>query len=101
MLILVLGAIVFGCAAYEAGNILGGVTGAVLGTGLSAKLLTLLVGGIAAVLLWLGSPRAVAYTLSIVVAFMGLVFLVTAVLLKPPLTGLLSGTLIPSLPSGS
>ena len=101
VLVMVLGAIVFGCAAYEAGNILGGVTGAVLGTGLSAKLLTLLVGGLAAALLWLGSPRAVAYTLSIVVAFMGLVFLVTAVLLKPPLTGLLSGTLIPSLPSGS
>lgn len=101
VLVMVLGAIVFGCAAYEAGNILGGVTGAVLGTGLSAKLLTLLVGGLAAALLWLGSPRAVAYTLSIVVAFMGLVFLVTAVLLKPPLTGLLSGTLVPSLPSGS
>ena len=101
VLVMVLGAIVFGCAAYQAGNILGGVTGAVLGTGLSAKLLTLLVGGIAAVLLWLGSPRTVAYVLSIVVAFMGLVFLVTAFLLKPPLAGLLSGTLIPSLPRGS
>jgi len=101
VLVMVLGAIVFGCAAYQTGNILGGVTGAVLGTGLSAKLLTLLVGGIAAVLLWLGSPRTVAYVLSIVVAFMGLVFLVTAFLLKPPLAGLLSGTLIPSLPRGS
>ncbi len=101
VLVMVLGAIVFGCAAYEAGNILGGVTGAVLGTGLSAKLLTLLVGGIAAVLLWLGSPKTVAYALSIVVAFMGLVFFVTAFLLKPSLTGLLSGTLIPSLPQGS
>ena len=101
VLVMVLGAIIFGCAAYQTGNILGGVTGAVLGTGLSAKLLTLLVGGIAAVLLWLGSPRTVAYVLSIVVAFMGLVFLVTAFLLKPPLAGLLSGTLIPSLPRGS
>ena len=101
VLVMVLGAIVFGCAAYQTGNILGGVTGAVLGTGFSAKLLTLLVGGIAAVLLWLGSPRTVAYVLSIVVAFMGLVFLVTAFLLKPPLAGLLSGTLIPSLPRGS
>ncbi len=101
VLVMVLGAIVFGCAAYQTGNILGGVTGAVLGTGLSAKLLTLLVGGIAAVLLWLGSPRTVAYVLSIVVAFMGLVFLLTAFLPKPPLTGLLSGTLIPSLPRGS
>jgi len=32
---------------------------------------------------------------------MGLVFLATAFLLKPPLAGLLSGTLIPSLPRGS
>ena len=101
VLVMVLGAIIFGCAAYQTGNILGGVTGAVLGTGFSAKLLTLLVGGIAAVLLWLGSPRTVAYVLSIVVVFMGLVFLVTAFLFKPPLAGLLSGTLIPSLPRGS
>ncbi|RMD96348.1 MAG: divalent metal cation transporter, partial [Calditrichaeota bacterium] len=36
VLILVLGAIILGCAAYEAGNILGGVAGAVLGTHLSA-----------------------------------------------------------------
>ncbi len=32
VLVMVLGAIVFGCAAYQTGNILGGVTGAVLGT---------------------------------------------------------------------
>ncbi len=37
VLLLVLGGIVLGCAAYEAGNILGGVAGAVLATGGVAK----------------------------------------------------------------
>ncbi len=51
----VLGAIVLGCAAYQAGNILGAVAGAGLQLGLSPKLLTLLIGGAAGLLLFFGS----------------------------------------------
>ncbi len=40
VVIIVLGAIVLGCAAYQAGNILGSVAGAGLQTNLSPKLLT-------------------------------------------------------------
>lgn len=101
ILALVLGAIVFGCAAYEAGNILGGVAGAALGTGISPKVLTLLIGGLASLVLWMGSTRAVAYTLSVVVAFMGMVFIVTAFTLKPPIGEFFTGSFIPSFPSGS
>lgn len=101
VLVLVLGAIIFGCAAYEAGNILGGVSGAVLGTRLSPTILTLAVGIIAGVILWLGTPRTVAYILSAFVAFMGLVFLITAFLLHPPITELVRGSFLPILPQGS
>ena len=80
MLVLVLGAIVLGCAAYEAGNILGGVAGAVLATGWSSKLLTLVSGTVAGCLLLFGAPKTVARVLSIFVAIMGIAFLVTAVL---------------------
>ncbi|CAN5817382.1 Nramp family divalent metal transporter [soil metagenome] len=101
VLVLVVGAVVLGNAAYEAGNILGGTAGASLGTGLSPTLLTLAIGGSAAVILWLGSPRAVAVLMSVVVAFMGVAFLVTAVLLRPPLAELVRGSVVPTLPSGA
>lgn len=100
-LLLVLGAIVFGCAAYEAGNILGGVSGAVLGTGYSEAILTILIGGLAGVILWLGTIRIVAYIMSIIVALMGGAFLVTAFILKPPLFELFQGSFVPMLPRGS
>lgn len=101
VLAVVLGAVVVGCAAYEAGNILGGVAGAELATGWSRAALTLAVGAIAAALLAAGSPRRVAYLLSALVALMGIAFLVTAALLDPPAGALAAGTLAPSLPQGS
>ncbi len=99
--LLVLGAVVVGCAAYQAGNILGGVAGATLATDLSAKLLTLILGLAAGVLLWFQPPRVVARLLSIIVAVMGIAFLVTAWRLHPPIADLFRGSLVPALPPGS
>jgi Mn2+/Fe2+ NRAMP family transporter len=101
LLLLVLGAIVIGCAAYEAGNILGGVAGAALGSGLPTWVLTLASGCLAGALLWFGAPHTVARLLSLFVAVMGVAFLLTAWRLQPPLTGLLAGTFRPGFPSGS
>ena len=85
LLWLVLGAIVLGCAAYEAGNILGGVEGASLATGLPRPVLTLASAVLAGLLLWLGSTRVVVTVLGLLVAVMGGGFLVTGLLLKPSL----------------
>jgi manganese transport protein len=101
VLALVLGAIVVGNAAYEAGNVLGAVAGASMGTDLPPAYLALGVGAVAGVLLWLGSPRAVAVVLSATVAVMGIAFLVTAALLAPPAGELLRGGLVPSTPEGA
>jgi Mn2+/Fe2+ NRAMP family transporter len=101
MLVLVFGAIVLGCAAYEAGNILGGVAGAALGTGLPPTLLTIFCGAGAAALLWLGAPRTVARALGIFVAVMGVAFLVTALWLKPAPLEVARGSLVPTFPEGS
>ena len=98
---MVLGAVVLGCAAYEAGNILGGVAGARLGLDVPPAALTLATGSLAALLLWFGSTAAVARALGALVALMGVTFLVCAFLVRPPVGELLSGTLVPSLPSGS
>jgi Mn2+/Fe2+ NRAMP family transporter len=99
--LLVLGAVVLGCAAYQAGNILGGAAGAALGTGLPAPWLSTAIGALAALLLLAGSPRTVARGLSLLVAVMGFAFLLTAWQLAPELSALLRGSLLPSRPPGS
>jgi manganese transport protein len=101
ILLLLFGAVLFGCAAYEAGNILGGVVGAELGTRLPPRLLTAICGAGAAVLLGLGAPRTVARLLSLLVAVMGAAFFVTAWWLLSDAGDLLKGALLPSMPSGS
>ena len=98
MLWLVLGAIVLGCAAYEAGNILGGVEGASLATGLSRPVLTAFSAVLAGLLLWLGSTRVVVTVLGALVAVMGGAFLLTGLLLKPPPGDVLRGLFVPSVP---
>lgn len=98
---LVVGAIVLGCAAYQAGNLLGAAAGAELATGLSPLVLALAFGVVAAGLLALGAPGTVANVLSITVAIMGLAFLVTA--LGGDLDGaaVLRGAFVPATPEGS
>jgi manganese transport protein len=101
VLLLVLGAVVLGNAAYEAGNILGAVAGARLGTDLSPQVLTLAIGAGAAAVLWMGSMRLVAPLLSITVAVMGVAIVTATFQLRPPLGAILHGSLVPSLPTGS
>lgn len=99
--VLVVVAILLGCAAYEAGNVLGGVTGAALALPLSPAALTLAVGTLAALLLWLGNPKTVARALAAFVALMGVAFLVSAALLAPPPGEIAAGALLPTLPAGA
>jgi manganese transport protein len=98
---LVLGAIVLGNAAFEAGNVLGASAGASLGTGISPMLIPLLIGAVSAGILWIGTPKTVATLLSITVGVMGIAFLVTAFLLEPPAGEVARGSLLPSFPPGS
>lgn len=93
--LVVLAAVVLGCAAYEMGNILGAVAGASMQVGLSPLWLTLGCGLAAGIVLWLGSARAVAKFLGLVVAIMGVAFLISAVRLRPPFADLLTGALVP------
>jgi Mn2+/Fe2+ NRAMP family transporter len=93
--------VVLGCAAYEAGNLLGGVAGAVLATGLPRTALTLTAGSLAFALLWLGTTRTVPRILGGVVAFMGVAFFLTAWQLGPDPAELIRGSVIPTLPPGS
>jgi Mn2+/Fe2+ NRAMP family transporter len=99
--VLVTGAVVFGCAAYEAGNILGGAAGAMIGAGLDPRVATVFSAFAAFGLLWFGRTRTVARLLGALVAVMGVAFLVTAWRLEPSWSDLLQGAIVPRVPGGS
>lgn len=73
--LLVFAAIAFGCAAYQAGNILGAISGLMLLGEVPQVLFILLIGLICFTLLWIGSYRLIANVLGLVVAVMGVVFI--------------------------
>lgn len=98
----VLAAVVSGCAAFEAGNILGSTSGlSLILPGIDSRLFTLTIVCAAALLLASGTIQTVARILGFVVAVMGICFLVTAWQIRPSLSLLARGTFIPSLPDGS
>lgn len=97
----VVGAIIFGSAAYETGNILGAVAGLALNWSVSSIILTLAIGLMAFLILWFGSTEIIAKILGLLVALMGILFLSTAIMLHPSFTGLLKGSLIPAIPGSS
>jgi manganese transport protein len=97
----VMGAIVLGCAAYQAGNILGAVAGLELVVGWPRRVITGAIGIFAFAVLWLGSTRVVANLLGLIVAVLGISFLSAAVALRPPIPALMSGSFVPVLPEGS
>ncbi|MEE8524965.1 MAG: Nramp family divalent metal transporter [Thermoanaerobaculia bacterium] len=94
-------AIILGCAAYQAGNILGGVAGLRLLGDMSVSWLTLVCAVAAGLLLWFGSTRQLAAVLSLLVAVMGAGFLVTSILLRPPVGEVMAGLLLPRIPPAS
>ncbi len=100
--VLVIGAVLIGNAAYEAGNI----TGAVLGFGLSWSWipfnpLIVVIGIVAFLLLWSGKYRLIERSLVVLVSIMGVVFFVAALSLKPDFGQILRGLFVPNLPQGS
>ena len=94
--IAVVAAVVLGCAAYEAGNILGGVAGLQLVLPVPTPLATLGLGILAAALLATATTQGVARVLGAIVAIMGLLFVATAIRVAPPAGAVLRGALVPA-----
>jgi len=67
-------AVIFGCAAYEAGNIMGAVSGLQLLSGLKPKLLTLIITILACIVLWSGKRKLIALIMTALVMLMGFAF---------------------------
>ena len=98
-LILILSAIVIGNAAYEAGNISGGVLGLeALAASSSAygSLWSIVIGVIAFVLLFIGNYKVLEKALITLVILMSLAFLITAILTKPDISLIFKGLFTPN-----
>lgn len=99
VLLLVLGAIVVGAAAYEMGNLLGAVAGFRLIFDLPAWILVLVTGAVAALILSIPSLKIISTIMGIAVVLMGIGFLMVAIFIKPDFLSILNGTFIPRIPS--
>lgn len=108
-IVLILSAIVIGNAAYEAGNISGGVLGleAVLGASsislgsFSLNTFSLVIGLLAFILLYIGNYKVLEKSLVSLVILMSLAFLITAVMTKPNLGEVFKGMFVPKFPEDS
>lgn len=106
---LILSAIVIGNAAYEAGNLSGGVLG--LETiiknpilkigGISLKFLSIFIGIIAFVLLFIGNYKILEKALVSLVIIMSISFIITAMITKPNILEIIKGFAIPKFPDNS
>lgn len=112
LLLLVIAAIVIGNSAYQGGNISGAALGADALFGHIAVIQTwhnltgvniwaLLLGGVAAIVLWYGQYKLIERCLIVLVLIMSLAFVGTMLLTKPDLLSLFQGAFIPTIPAGA
>lgn len=100
-ILLVIFAIGFGNAAYEAGNIAGASLGLAGLSEVPGIVWTLLTAAIAGVLLASGRYQVIEFTLISVVILMSLVFLLTLLMLDLPWAEIARGLIRPSIPEGA
>ncbi|MEP1488624.1 MAG: Nramp family divalent metal transporter [Algibacter sp.] len=108
-IVLILSAIVIGNAAYEAGNISGGVLGlqTIVGNpsidigAFSVNVLSFVIGIIAFILLYIGNYKLLEKVLVTLVILMSLAFFVTAIMTKPNIGDILKGIFMPQFPRDS
>ena len=107
--ILILSAIVVGNASYEAGNISGGILGLETIFGefkynfgdFSINFMSIIIGVIAFVLLYIGNYKFLEKALVTLVLLMSFSFVITAVVTKPNILQILKGMFVPSFPDKS
>lgn len=100
-ILLVVAAVGFGNAAYEAGNIAGAALGLQGISGVGGPVWALAVGLLAGALLASGRYRLIERALVVLVLLMSAVFVLTLVMVQPPVAAMLSGLLTPVIPAGS
>ena len=99
--ILVLSAIAVGNLAFTTGNVTGSATGLSILTGLPSGVCVVISALVVIALLFVGRYRIIERVLIAMVIVMSVVFLVTAIIVRPDVGALLRGLVIPAIPAGS
>jgi manganese transport protein len=98
---LVISAILVGNAAFQTGNILGGSAGLNVITGIPVNILGILIGIVAGAFLFTGSYKILEKLLVSLVIVMSVVFLLTALVIRPDFGAIVKGLFTPVFPEGS
>ncbi len=98
---IVAGPVLLGCAAYEAGNILGAVSGASILFEGDGRIYTIIITVLAGYVLWHGGSRWISTIMTVLVGLMGVAFLLLAAKGNFTFQELIKSSVIPSIPSGS
>ena len=93
--------IVFGCAAYQAGNLLGATIGLNLIFEIEARWILLMIVILASAMLWFGSIKVVVRTLGSIVAVLGITVIFIAFSIDLNFYDILKSSLIPKIPANS
>lgn len=94
-------AVVFGCAAYQAGNLLGAALGMQMIFQVETRWILALIVVLASFLLWHQSTQFIARVLGIFVAVMGFIFIVIASSIEQDMLEIITSSFTPSMPIGS
>lgn len=101
VVVLIVVAIAFGNAAFQTGNITGAAMGLEVLSGAPRPIWALIIGVAAFVLLGTGTYRIIERLLIVLVAVMSVVFVLTALMARPDVTGIVKGMFVPGIPAGS
>lgn len=93
--------VMLGCAAYEAGNILGAVSGLNLLSQVKTKALTVVIVVCAFAVLWTNKRQVISWLMTILVGLMGIAFFVLAVQQPFSINDVIKQTVVPAFPAGS
>jgi manganese transport protein len=93
--------VILGCAAYEAGNILGAVAGLNLIMDVPGVLLTFMVTAACCAILWSSGSKWISNLMTLLVVVMGVAFAALALSQDLAFDSLMKATVVPAIPSGS
>lgn len=101
LMVLVGVTVMLGCAAYEAGNILGAVSGLNLLSEINTKILTVILVVAAFVVLWTNKRQVISWLMTALVGLMGIAFFIIALQQPFSVVHVLKQAVVPTFPSGS
>lgn len=101
MVVLVVAAIGIGGASYAGGDTTGTALALATVTGIDLRIVVAIVVVLIGALLWTGSYKAIEVVLTMMVVILGVIFLATAIVVRPPIGEILTGMFVPQIPTGA